>query len=152
MLQQLATKVGYIMKIKSIVLAAALLAIAVTAELATKQASNPGWEASVMGVYVNTDSARRDADYGLGLRVGLMKELQDKFHMELAGFGNDIERKVGSGQDWQYGLGADAQPILPIDRKSTRLNSSHVSISYAVFCVKKKIGNKLRQSGGPSLV
>src|SRR5437868_11994735 len=27
------------------------------------------------------------------------------------------------------------------DRKSTRLNSSHVSISYAVFCLKKKICN-----------
>src|SRR6516164_8858489 len=27
----------------------------------------------------------------------------------------------------------------PIDRKSTRLNSSHSSISYAVFCLKKKI-------------
>src|SRR5438067_8277537 len=27
---------------------------------------------------------------------------------------------------------------LPRDRKSTRLNSSHVSISYAVFCLKKK--------------
>src|SRR5699024_12171808 len=27
---------------------------------------------------------------------------------------------------------------LDIDRKSTRLNSSHVSISYAVFCLKKK--------------
>src|SRR5690606_39817587 len=26
----------------------------------------------------------------------------------------------------------------PIDRKSTRLNSSHVKISYAVFCLKKK--------------
>src|SRR5437868_13084245 len=26
----------------------------------------------------------------------------------------------------------------PSDRKSTRLNSSHVSISYAVFCLKKK--------------
>src|SRR5690349_24044130 len=26
----------------------------------------------------------------------------------------------------------------PIDRKSTRLNSSHVEISYAVFCLKKK--------------
>src|SRR5690348_17745735 len=26
----------------------------------------------------------------------------------------------------------------PIDRKSTRLNSSHPSISYAVFCLKKK--------------
>src|SRR2546421_4858548 len=27
---------------------------------------------------------------------------------------------------------------LPIDRKSTRLNSSHDQISYAVFCLKKK--------------
>src|SRR5699024_12880221 len=27
---------------------------------------------------------------------------------------------------------------LKLDRKSTRLNSSHVSISYAVFCLKKK--------------
>src|SRR3712207_7434119 len=26
----------------------------------------------------------------------------------------------------------------PIDRKSTRLNSSHANISYAVFCLKKK--------------
>src|SRR5690242_21432997 len=26
----------------------------------------------------------------------------------------------------------------PTDRKSTRLNSSHMSISYAVFCLKKK--------------
>src|SRR5439155_3030486 len=29
-------------------------------------------------------------------------------------------------------------PVLTIDRKSTRLNSSHVAISYAVFCLKKK--------------
>src|SRR5690606_41536446 len=28
--------------------------------------------------------------------------------------------------------------LLPQDRKSTRLNSSHVKISYAVFCLKKK--------------
>src|SRR3712207_7014789 len=26
----------------------------------------------------------------------------------------------------------------PVDRKSTRLNSSHANISYAVFCLKKK--------------
>src|SRR5207253_8186493 len=32
--------------------------------------------------------------------------------------------------------GAAAQPTT--DRKSTRLNSSHVAISYAVFCLKKK--------------
>src|SRR5438477_4493017 len=40
---------------------------------------------------------------------------------------------------------ADQHPIqapisAPLDRKSTRLNSSHMSISYAVFCLKKKIG------------
>src|SRR5690348_17657399 len=28
--------------------------------------------------------------------------------------------------------------LWPLDRKSTRLNSSHPSISYAVFCLKKK--------------
>src|SRR5699024_12161603 len=32
------------------------------------------------------------------------------------------------------------------DRKSTRLNSSHVSISYAVFCLKKKTGGRPRDS------
>src|SRR3712207_7715587 len=30
------------------------------------------------------------------------------------------------------------QPRLTRDRKSTRLNSSHANISYAVFCLKKK--------------
>src|SRR5690606_40751129 len=29
--------------------------------------------------------------------------------------------------------------LTALDRKSTRLNSSHVKISYAVFCLKKKI-------------
>src|SRR5271167_5176400 len=32
------------------------------------------------------------------------------------------------------------------DRKSTRLNSSHVSISYAVFCLKKKKNKKIINS------
>src|SRR5207245_4307595 len=32
-------------------------------------------------------------------------------------------------------------PRAGLDRKSTRLNSSHGSISYAVFCLKKKIGS-----------
>src|SRR5690349_23771098 len=33
-----------------------------------------------------------------------------------------------------------------IDRKSTRLNSSHVEISYAVFCLKKKKKKKRRRN------
>src|SRR5207253_6875542 len=39
------------------------------------------------------------------------------------------------------GLLAGVAPVLnagKVDRKSTRLNSSHVAISYAVFCLKKK--------------
>src|SRR5690606_22807650 len=37
------------------------------------------------------------------------------------------------------GLAAEIAALLgPEDRKSTRLNSSHVKISYAVFCLKKK--------------
>src|SRR5699024_12519916 len=33
----------------------------------------------------------------------------------------------------------DEANVVRLDRKSTRLNSSHVSISYAVFCLKQKI-------------
>src|SRR3989442_6090481 len=33
------------------------------------------------------------------------------------------------------------------DRKSTRLNSSHVRISYAVFCLKKKPANTINEGG-----
>src|SRR5258708_16781626 len=47
-----------------------------------------------------------------------------------AGHADTIQRKTGLAQ-----LG---------DRKSTRLNSSHQIISYAVFCLKKKKTNKYR--------
>src|SRR5689334_25286080 len=36
------------------------------------------------------------------------------------------------------GVGTRRSHLLDRDRKSTRLNSSHSSISYAVFCLKKK--------------
>src|SRR5438067_7582206 len=39
--------------------------------------------------------------------------------------------------------GAGPSSVPAPDRKSTRLNSSHVSISYAVFCLKKKKKIKL---------
>src|SRR3712207_7094083 len=49
---------------------------------------------------------------------------------------------------------ADLGRTLPfahaVDRKSTRLNSSHANISYAVFCLKKK--NKTITSSTPLLV
>src|SRR2546427_12944439 len=41
---------------------------------------------------------------------------------------------------WRYGerLKARRREQMKLDRKSTRLNSSHSQISYAVFCLKKK--------------
>src|SRR5205807_9891724 len=50
----------------------------------------------------------------------------------------------GSGGAATGGQSYTAQPCAPVpssavsDRKSTRLNSSHLVISYAVFCLKKK--------------
>src|SRR2546430_9273018 len=42
-------------------------------------------------------------------------------------------------------VGIERQPELLVDRKSTRLNSSHSQISYAVFCLKKKKKNNVSQ-------
>src|SRR2546427_13061755 len=41
----------------------------------------------------------------------------------------------------------DGQEIGELDRKSTRLNSSHSQISYAVFCLKKKKKKNNRNNG-----
>src|SRR5258708_31539367 len=62
----------------------------------------------------------------------------------------DVVRKAVVGHDRRYGrektdrrgdqgLGDTCgRGLQPLDRKSTRLNSSHQIISYAVFCLKKK--------------
>src|SRR3712207_9026101 len=39
----------------------------------------------------------------------------------------------------------DVLDYLSLDRKSTRLNSSHANISYAVFCLKKKTKHTIAQ-------
>src|SRR5207302_4852263 len=63
------------------------------------------------------------------LLKALQRFLQDDFDKHSARKrGGDL--RLVSWDDWM----AEA----PSDRKSTRLNSSHVKISYAVFCLKKK--------------
>src|SRR5437773_9183809 len=42
---------------------------------------------------------------------------------------DDLPLPIGGGQ-------TISQPYIVADRKSTRLNSSHITISYAVFCLK----------------
>src|SRR5689334_24540097 len=65
--------------------------------------------------------------------------------------GRDIDAHVGSRVRQQPAARVlidddRQQPVLQrVDRKSTRLNSSHSSISYAVFCLKKKKKNTKTQ-------
>src|SRR3712207_7217341 len=72
---------------------------------------------------------------GVG-RQHVRGDLQHLFHRELSRPRRDVV-----GQDPEGG-GAIARPD-GLDRKSTRLNSSHANISYAVFCLKKKKNNSL---------
>src|SRR2546430_8215620 len=58
-----------------------------------------------------------------------------QFDVELAV--DDEEEVVGVGMAVPHELALDADDH-DVDRKSTRLNSSHSQISYAVFCLKKK--------------
>src|SRR5437899_6720560 len=49
-----------------------------------------------------------------------------------------VHEEPGRIDSGAAGQGPSDCHCAPIDRKSTRLNSSHLGISYAVFCLKKK--------------
>src|SRR5947209_13135981 len=65
-------------------------------------------------------------------------------------------RQLSGGQEQRVGIARAivAAPTIvgaaTIDRKSTRLNSSHANISYAVFCLKKKKTPDTGQKGRTS--
>src|SRR2546430_6414814 len=68
---------------------------------------------------------------------------------------SDLARSESPGtraerNPFRDGVPATAEPTQPgrhQDRKSTRLNSSHSQISYAVFCLKKKTNQNARRDG-----
>src|SRR5207249_9593914 len=60
------------------------------------------------------------------------------FRSVLAAVAVEILRELEIARRHELRLPHRAGPGAVQDRKSTRLNSSHVSISYAVFCLKKK--------------
>src|SRR2546427_8305499 len=65
----------------------------------------------------------------VGLGIGLLGQQA----------GRDDARAVTHELEFDLGIG-----LLEADRKSTRLNSSHSQISYAVFCLKKKKKTQLK--------
>src|SRR5207253_10869924 len=61
-----------------------------------------------------------------------------------------LDQAALPGQALAQGQPARRQRVAKpdqVDRKSTRLNSSHVAISYAVFCLKKKKQQKQTTTG-----
>src|SRR2546426_6855654 len=62
------------------------------------------------------------------------------WHGNAGGWGPAAEPKVLAHlkRNWIAVPERNEKGLLPRDRKSTRLNSSHLVISYAVFCLKKK--------------
>src|SRR3712207_8623623 len=79
------------------------------------------------------------SEVGLGLRVGDREHLA---HVHAAGLGVAGqfvgERDVDISVERLGELAELCRLRVRVDRKSTRLNSSHANISYAVFCLKKK--------------
>src|SRR5699024_11854697 len=80
--------------------------------------------------------------------------------LQKVGFNLDVDGSFGPitqqrvidfqlAQGWS-GDGIFGNPTSNADRKSTRLNSSHVSISYAVFCLKKKTKRITDKNTNPS--
>src|SRR5699024_7085609 len=79
-----------------------------------------------------------DAEYpGVPRTVAHYREFRDRIHSGLHAQNTVRMQPLSSSASYKATdlLPSDA---LERDRKSTRLNSSHVSISYAVFCFKKK--------------
>src|SRR5437660_3306237 len=61
--------------------------------------------------------------------VTMLRQFHDRMTSEIFASGGTVEKYIGDAIFAVFGLP---------DRKSTRLNSSHVAISYAVFCLNKK--------------
>src|SRR5699024_11519117 len=78
--------------------------------------------------------------HGVGAAVvnALSTELEVYVHREGKIHYLKFNRGEKEGELTQIGDTDKTGTIIRLDRKSTRLNSSHVSISYAVLCLKKK--------------
>src|SRR3712207_7864387 len=71
-------------------------------------------------------------------------------HQHLLQLGQQL-RLVDAGEHQRPPRHPQQGPEGGLDRKSTRLNSSHANISYAVFCLKKKNHNNRSRSSDTSL-
>src|SRR5215510_6268188 len=124
-------------------------------------AAQPGWPAKVLVIAEDWSSdCRRDLPYlarlaeagGLELRL-FLRDAETMHRQGLPEPGShpnaDLVREYANEKNGQKFATVPVAVFFTrdfADRKSTRLNSSHVAISYAVFCLKKK--KRLREMPG----
>src|SRR5690348_17962206 len=76
----------------------------------------------------------------LGHRWSRAKYAAAFFRNSFSIFSSRVSRSSSRSRARSFTVSGGSSPACSRDRKSTRLNSSHPSISYAVFCLRKKIG------------
>src|SRR5690625_6884869 len=76
----------------------------------------------------------------------IIQEYELEEQVLIASFNHDIIEMVLQASEGEALVSGGRGEITKLDRKSTRLNSSHVAISYAVFCLKKKTKEIMRRT------
>src|SRR5699024_8167429 len=74
------------------------------------------------------------------INIGIDLSKSNLVVVDIDNHNNDLQAPLQSLSNLGYNLPSDY--VERTDRKSTRLNSSHVSISYAVFCLKKNTSDQ----------
>src|SRR5690625_5638947 len=82
------------------------------------------------------DQAIGDGDHGINMARGFNEVINKINDTDEYASVSDVVKDVAMTVISK--VGGAAGPLYGTDRKSTRLNSSHVAISYAVFCLQKK--------------
>src|SRR5437870_10970762 len=111
-----------------------------------KQCARKGFRASCISQHTGPVAAGPQGS--AGLPQPFMKR-----HDQVAGFilAGGVSSRMGRDKALLEIGGVPLLVRTARDRKSTRLNSSHVAISYAVFCLKKKLHIKLNPSSRTKL-
>src|SRR5690606_35779741 len=96
--------------------------------------SNPRREAAVLNARIRKTWRGKNLPIGV---IGEQADLTYNYTYLGEGFETLADLAAGNGSFAETLANAQRPLIIVGDRKSTRLNSSHVKISYAVFCLKK---------------